>query len=259
MTAPSPDEPSGNDDTEARRAPESYRDVAADLRRRIDQGEFPIGSRLPSEVTLAAEYGVSRRRVRDAMAGLARQGYAIPRPRGGWVVQGRHQTQGFDHMQSFAQWAEGGGRVPGGLVTARERRPATAQEARVLAIRLGEPLLRFTRVRTLEGRVVMIERSTWATWVSHVIDEMPDDIVSTTAALADAGIRVTSGNHRIEAVAASKEDAELLGVRRSSPLLQVSRLTTTREGRVVELGVDRYRAEAIAFEVMAGDAIRTLI
>jgi GntR family transcriptional regulator len=48
-------------------------------------------------------------------------------------------------------------------------------------------------------------------------------------------------------------------VRRSSPLLQVDRITTTREERIVELGVDRYRAGTIAFEVNAGETMRTVV
>ena len=205
-----------------------YAAIAAELRRRIVEGDFPVGSRLSSEASLAAEYGVSRSLVRRAMAQLERQSLVRSSPRGGWFVQARHQTQGFDRMQSFAQWALAGGRVPGGLVTSREHRPANAREAQVLGIGLGEPLLCFTRVRTLDGRPVMVERSVWAPWAAPVIEELPDDAASTTAALAAAGIHVALGNHRIEAVAASQQDAELLAVRRSSPLLLVSRITTTR-------------------------------
>lgn len=236
-----------------------YAEVAASLRTRILAGEFPVGARLPSEAALADDLGVTRSLVRAALAQLARQSLVVSRPRGGWVVQARHQTQGFDRMLSFAQWAIDGGRSPGGLIAVREQRPATAREAQVLKARLEEPLLRFTRVRTLDGRRVMVERSVWAPWVTPVIEAMPDDAVSTTEALAEAGIRVTSGTHRIEAVAASKEDAELLGVRRSGPLLQVTRVTTTREGRVVELGTDRYVSGAIAFEVAAGESTRTVV
>ncbi|HEY4269255.1 MAG TPA: GntR family transcriptional regulator [Galbitalea sp.] len=236
-----------------------YAAMLDDLKRRILDGEFAVGSRLPGEATLAEDYGVTRSPVRRAMAQLARQSLVISRPRGGWIVQAPHQTQGFDRMLSFAQWAESGGRIPGGLITSREYLPATAREALVLGIRLGKPLLRFTRVRTLDGRPVMVERSAWAPWAAPTIDALPDDVVSTTAALAEAGIRVTSGNHRIEAVAASMQDAALLGVRRASPLLQVGRVTTARGGRVVELGVDRYRAGTLAFEVTAGETTRTVL
>ncbi len=235
----------------------SYANIVSDLRQRIVDGEFAVGSRLPAEEALAHEYGVTRSPVRRAMAQLARQSLVVSRPHGGWIVQARHQTQGFERMLSFSEWAQSGGRVPGGRIHSRERRGATADEARQLGIRLGEPILTFIRVRTLDGRPMMVERSAWAPWVAPSIDEIPDDVVSTTAALAAVGIRVTSGNHRIEAVAASKRDAELLGVRRSSPLLQVGRVTTTREGRIVELGVDRYLAGTIAFQISAGETTRT--
>ncbi|NNC11753.1 GntR family transcriptional regulator [Planctomonas sp. JC2975] len=241
-----------------RPADAGHPEVAADLRRRILDGEFgPVG-RLPSEAALAREYGTTRAKVRTALVRLARQSLLESRPREGWHVRAGHRTQGFDRMLSFAQWASAGGLEAGGLITGRARRPADAREARVLGIRLGEPLPTFTRVRTLGGRAVMVERSTWAPWLSALIDAMPDDVSSTTAALAEAGIHVASGTHRIEAVPASTEDAALLGVRRSAPLLQVTRITTARDDRTVELGVDRYQADVIAFEVEAGESTRTL-
>ncbi|MGA7204127.1 MAG: GntR family transcriptional regulator [Specibacter sp.] len=236
-----------------------YSSIAAQLRQRIDAGEFAVGSKMPSEVSFAAEYGVTRSLVRRAMAQLARQSLVRSSPRGGWFVQARHQSQGFEQMQSFAQWAQAGGRAPGGQVTDRERRPASAREAQVFGVGLGEPLLSITRLRTLDGQPVMIERSVWAPWVASLIEALPDEAVSTTAALSDAGITVALGNHRIEVAAASKHDAELLGVRRSSPLLQVGRVTTTGDGRVIELGEDRYRAGSIAFDVNAGESTRTVV
>lgn len=234
-------------------------EVAADLRRRIHTGEFVAGTRLPSEASLAEEYRVTRSLVRGAMAKLARQSLVLSRPRDGWLVQARHHTQVFDRMLSFAQWAEHGGRVAGGVISGRERRAADAGEAQRFGVRLGEPVAAYTRVRTLDGLVVMVERSVWAPWVADLVDRMPDDVESTTAALALEGVRVTSGSHRIEAVAASSQDAALLGVRRSSPLLQVTRTTATREGRVVELGVDRYRPGTIAFDVNAGESTRAVV
>ena len=238
---------------------QEYTTIAADLERRIDEGEFVAGARLPSEVALGAEYAVSRARVRNALAALARRGLLASRPNFGWVVQAREKTQGFDKMRSFAQWADEHGRVAGGSIVEREVGPASVQEASLLRIRLGESVLRFVRPRTLDGRVVMVERSVWAPWAVPVVEAMPDDVVSTTDALAAAGIEVRVVDHRIEVAAASSEDARLLGVRRSSPLLQVGRTTATSEGRIVEYGVDRYVPDVIAFEVRAGEAFRATI
>jgi GntR family transcriptional regulator len=229
--------------------------VAADLVQRIDAGEFTAGMRLPSEQALAEEYATTRSRVRTALAGLARRGALASRPNSGWVVLSPDQTQPLAEMRSFAQWAAQHGREHGGRIVERSRQPVDAERARILGLRLEESVLEVVRVRTLDGRVVMVERSTWAPWVTPIVDAMPDDVVSTTQVLAEHGIEVLVGEHRLEAVGASSRDAALLGVRRSSPLLQIGHSTLTREGRVVEVGVDRYVTGVIAFVVGAGGAV----
>ena len=50
-------------------------DVVTDLERRILDGEFVVGQRLPSERELCAQYAVSRPVVREALAGLGERGY----------------------------------------------------------------------------------------------------------------------------------------------------------------------------------------
>lgn len=228
-------------------------DAVGELRARILSGELAAGARLPSELELAATQGSSRGAVRRALAALARQGLVESRRGAGWFVQSA-QTQGFDRMRSFTQWAQGRGRASGGRIVARVRRRATPREARLLGIGTGEEVLTMVRIRTLEGRDVMVERSTWAPWVIPQIEQMPDDVHSTTSALARAGIVITHGNHRIEAVAASSDDARLLGIRRSSPMLQVRRETYAANGRPVECGEDRYLPHTISFEAQAAGA-----
>ncbi|WP_242123486.1 FadR/GntR family transcriptional regulator [Sphingobium sp. Sx8-8] len=51
-----------------------YARIAAALRERICSGEFSIGQRLPAERLLAAEYGVSRPTVREALFALETEG-----------------------------------------------------------------------------------------------------------------------------------------------------------------------------------------
>ncbi len=56
------------------RAPKAYEVVAARLREQILDGELSQGTRLPNETVLAAEFGVSRATVREALRLLAAQG-----------------------------------------------------------------------------------------------------------------------------------------------------------------------------------------
>ena len=228
-----------------------YRALADALRDSIASGDLPPGSALPSEQALAAEHRVTRTVVRSALRWLEQRGLVTARRNIGWFVRAPHQVQGFDQLRSFTQWAEGRGMIAGARMVRRAYGPATERESQLLRIPSGALVLRWSRVRTLDDRVVMLERSSWAPWVAPLLDAFPDDAVSSTRALAEAGVAVVFGNHRIEAVAASSEEARLLGVRRSSPLLQVRREAFAKDGRVIEFGVDRYLPNMIAFEAQA--------
>lgn len=70
--------------------PESKIDrIIADLIRRIESGEFPPGSRLPSRGQLAAEYEVSEQTARNATLALRFAGLVESVPRGGFYVRKR--------------------------------------------------------------------------------------------------------------------------------------------------------------------------
>lgn len=51
-----------------------YVQLADDIAARIGRGEFPAGTRLPSEAELASEYGVAKMTVRRALEVLRERG-----------------------------------------------------------------------------------------------------------------------------------------------------------------------------------------
>lgn len=66
--------------------PRLYRQIAAQLSNLIATGEFPEGSRLPSERDLAEQLGVSRPSVREALIALEVQGKVVVRVGAGVFV-----------------------------------------------------------------------------------------------------------------------------------------------------------------------------
>lgn len=231
-----------------------YREVADDVRRRIMQGEMRGGERMRSEQSLATEYGVSRGVIRNALATLQRRGLVASHPGSGWRVRADFQTQEFAEMRSFAQWAQSRGMIPGGHVMSQDRTPATTADARALRMRAGDEVLRVTRVRTLDGHPVMVERTAYAPWVAPVIESLPPDEPSVMMAMQAAGIAMAYGTHKIDTVAASAEDADVLSVRRSTRLLRLRRETSAKDGRPIERGDDRYAPDTVTFEIHASAA-----
>ena len=70
-------------------------EVGADLERRIRRGDFPPGGRLPSESQLAAQFGVSRTVVREAIARLRAEGLVDSRQGAGAFVMQRPGAASF--------------------------------------------------------------------------------------------------------------------------------------------------------------------
>jgi len=227
-----------------------HEEIADELRRAIDREEYTVGSRLPAETELAAHYGVSRGTVRQAVAALTAEGLIGSRQGARRVVLASRRSQSFAELRSFAQWARAMGREATGHVVAQEYLPATAQDAARLQLREGTRVLHVLRVRGLDGEPVLVERTVYADWISPAVETLDPYAPSVTQLLYDStGLVFAYGEHVIDAVAASAQDAELLGIRRTSPLLRVRRVTTTREGRPVEWSDDRYRSDAVSFSV----------
>ncbi len=82
-----------------------YRKVADDLRASIVAGEYPAGTRLPSESDLADRYSVSRGTIRQAFAALRADGVIASRCGARRIVLGGPQLQSFGELASFSRWA----------------------------------------------------------------------------------------------------------------------------------------------------------
>ncbi|MFI0983518.1 GntR family transcriptional regulator [Streptomyces sp. NPDC021093] len=227
-----------------------HQQITAALREAIADGRYPVGSTLPSESELAGLHGVSRGTVRQAVSSLLAEGLVGSRQGARSVVLSTAPRQSFGELRSFSEWAWASGHTPGGLVLASERAGASHQEAALLRLAPGSPVLRVRRLRTLDGSPVLLERTVYTGWTADAVEALPDDCESVTRALRDAtGLVFAHGEHHLDAVAAGTADAKELGVRRGSPLLRVRRTTTTADGRPVETGDDRYVPGSVVFTV----------
>ncbi|NLU67357.1 GntR family transcriptional regulator [Streptomyces sp. HNM0574] len=227
-----------------------HRHIADALRRAITDGGYPVGSALPSEAELAAEYGASRGTVRQAVAALVTEGLVGSRQGARRTVLSSAPSQSFTELRSFAQWARSSGHRAGGTVLRTAWDTARGDEAAHLHLEPEAPVLRVLRLRTLDGDPVLLERTAYAGWIGTAVASLPDDCESVTQRLYDdTGLVFAHGEHHIDAVAAGTEDAQHLAVRRGSPLLRVRRTTTTADGRPVETSDDRYRPGSVAFTV----------
>lgn len=224
-----------------------YRRIAAELRALIAKGAFE-GRRLPSENELAQRYDVSRGTVRQAFAALREEGLLVSR-RGARRDVVATPVQSFNQLRSFSAFARAAGSTPSARAVAFVRRLATEQERDELDLGGGEHVRVMTRVRLLDGRPVMVERTTFPDEVGRLLVHEDAETGSITTALEAHGVRFEHADHLVSAVAATAEDAGLLGVEPGRPLLRVLRRTTNPTGAPVEWSDDRYVGDWMAFSV----------
>jgi GntR family transcriptional regulator len=131
-----------------------YAALAAAMRARIVAGEWPPGSAIPAEQTLAAEHGVALGTMRQAMELLAEQGLVDRvHGRGTFVRQGL----GGAPMLRFFRFGASNDVPPGSRILARELRAAAPEVARVLGCGSGEQVLRLKRLRSVGKQPVLYE------------------------------------------------------------------------------------------------------
>nr|WP_237551805.1 GntR family transcriptional regulator [Streptomyces sp. SID8367] len=223
--------------------------LGAEFRRRIEAGEWPEGQPVPSESQLCEEFGTSRGPVRQALAQLRAEGHLVGGRGKPPVARRVTPSQPFASLMSFTQWARSIGRTPGQFTVEVARRRAGAEAAARLGLDEGEAVVDLIRLRKLDGVPAMVERSTFLLDAGVHLFAVDPDAGSVYEALTARGVDLHHARHTIDAIAADPEDADLLGIAASQPLLRVRRLAFTRDGTPVEYADDRYLPSMATFTI----------
>ncbi|WP_093268420.1 GntR family transcriptional regulator [Saccharopolyspora shandongensis] len=235
-----------------------YQKLAADMRRAIEAGKFGNDGRLPSEESLAEQYGVSRGTVRNALALLRANGLVTSRRGTRRVILGTARTQSFHELLSFTNWARSLGEEPSARTIHARVRAATAVEGERLQLDPGNDITEVLRLRFL-GRVpVMLERTVYPVRVGEVIETLAPDSLSHTGALDASGVVFADSEHTIDIVAADETDARLLGCAEGAGLLREVRRATDPTGTPLLWSEDRFLPGTVSFTVHNSATVSSL-
>jgi GntR family transcriptional regulator len=204
-----------------------YQAVAAALREEIEAEGYGPGALLPSEGALASKFAVSRETVRRALEELKAAGHIDSRQGFGWYLVASPLRQSLDALRSVdAQFLAAGRRPERRLLSFAfaecEGRPAQS---------LGTSrLLVISRLNLADGEP--ISRNT--AWVPEDLALDLSRLDVERHSLHDLlGVELGGAEQVISAVAASADDAGLLGLPVGSPLLRAERTTRSVAGRPV--------------------------
>ena len=225
--------------------------LAYELRTRIRSGELAPGDKLPSEPNLAHDRAVSRSSVRAAITMLEEEGFVSRRHGSGTYVTHRPALPN-DLSRNFgvSSMIAATGLTPGTAEESCEIVAAPRAVAEALEISDGSPVTAFRRVRTADGRPVVLATD-WCR-PEHLSPDVLHDIGtgSVYAALEARGLVVHHGVATLSPGNADEETALRLGVARGALLLTIDQVDTTADGIPVLVSREHHLADAFAFTVV---------
>jgi len=217
--------------------------IRDDLRARLLAGEWAAGERLPSEADLAANYGVARMTIRQAIGALALEGVVVRRQGVGTFAVDRRPVGWNSRVFSFIEEMRRQGRQVSAklLGTAVEQPPSAAREALQLPSSAASVLVR--RVRLVDGSPVIVENS----WLPNArfagLAANPLLNGSLYAMLEkNYGVTVARVAQVLAGGAAGQQDAADLDLQPGAPVLLNTRTAYDSSSRPVEFAVTVWRS-----------------
>jgi GntR family transcriptional regulator len=226
-----------------------YIQLAALFVRRIESGQWAVGERIPTVEELAAECGVARMTIRQALDKLQEDGLIERFRAKGTFVKRQPQTELWCEVPT--DWS--------GMLQSREEaviEVLSVEEAvrpRGVLHKIGEEAPSYRHLRRRHWRhdspflladIYIDER---------LCDLIPEDAFRTKTALklvADIpGIEIVDVRQTLMINAADPETAELLQVPMNAPVAYVHRCAVDRAGCLVFIGNGIYRGDAVRLDL----------
>lgn len=226
-------------------------------RQEIMTGHWPVNEKLPSERELGEWYEVSRPTIREAIDALVNEGLLRrEKGRGTFVAEPKILEGLLQTPYGFTDSMKEQDILFATVVSHLDVVPAPQLVAHELRLPDDTPVIRLDRMRSVMDIPILLVSS-------YLPEQMFPDLLSedfTQRSLYEVlrskyAITMARARRYMEAVAANREDAELLGIKSGDPLMLIESTTYTEEGVPFEYYRARHRGDRTRFLVESFQAV----
>lgn len=226
-----------------------YQQLGDILRQRIVDGEWKVGSSIPTEANLMSEFDVSRTTVREAVENLVQQGVLDKRQGRGTYVERLPLEERLGTLTGFAEEVFERNQHPSASVFSATFVDDHLDAKHELLVPEGEQILFIERARLADGEPIALERSFWPSSIGVLLLEYDLNEAWFYQILERHGVYPKEADEQIRAANATKEEAEILGVSPGHALLEMRRLSYDADGQPIEYTKTRYNADRYSYRV----------
>ncbi|MDA0265948.1 MAG: phosphonate metabolism transcriptional regulator PhnF [Cyanobacteria bacterium] len=231
-----------------------YLQIADELRQNIQESVFKVGDRLPPETELSDRFGVNRHTLRRAIEVLRQEGIVgIERGRGTFVMAAPLALP-IGKRVRYNEALKAQAFQPHWQVLRVVEINADPKLAKRLEIALGDPVVLFERLSQVDDVPICLASS-------HFPSQRFPDLVShceTYRSVSQLLSQEYGCDHirrstRLSARSARSQDARLLRMSATTPILLSESINVDQAGRVVEYGVTRFRGDRMELVIDTED------
>lgn len=210
-----------------------YIEMHNKMRHLIVSNQWKRESKIPSERSLAQEFNVSRMTARQAVSSLVEEGLLERRRGAGTFVASEKVREKLSGIPSFTETIEKLGKQPSSKLVSYYTKRASESEAEKLDLSQDETVLVMERIRYTDNEPICFEV---ATLPLKIISEFSKEQLTQHLyrTLSDSGFEAARAEQTISATLASEKVAELLQIKRESPILRLRQVSYTQEDRPFE-------------------------
>ncbi|EGA88502.1 GntR family transcriptional regulator [Planococcus donghaensis MPA1U2] len=224
-----------------------YIQIEEQLKQQIQQGDFLVGTAIPSERELTEYFGVSRMTVRQSVTNLVNEGLLYREKGRGTFVASPKVEQPLNGLTSFTEDMLARGMTPSNKIIGFEILEPEADVAADLQLADGEKVYFIERIRFADDKTMAIER----TYLP--VERFPglhrDLLQGSLYAMIENNqqLKISHATQRMEAGMVKKDDAELLQIDVPAAILMIERISYLDGDVPFELVRSTYRADRYKF------------
>lgn len=197
-----------------------YIQVLEILRKKIEGGEWPVESQIPTEEDLCRIYNVSKATIRTAILELVRQGYLMRHQGRGTFVCKRIIPQGLTMSTSFREFMLGAGILFSTQVLAQTVTMPVDDLGLKLNITEDKHLIYIRRLQIVDGEPVFLQENYIPYYICpSMLNENVADNSVVELLEKKYEITITKVKDYIEVVNSGEEESKLLNLPKDSPVL----------------------------------------
>ncbi|MCK8624997.1 GntR family transcriptional regulator [Apilactobacillus xinyiensis] len=224
-----------------------YIKIHNSIRKKVENGEWNVGSRLPSERKLAVKFGVSRMTLRQAIQTLVDEGILEQRVGSGTFVSNQKVQEKMSGITSFTDIMISQGKNPSSKTISYHTLEPSLSEMEKLKINQDDKVLRMERIRYGDDIPICFEVATIPSKFIRGLSKK-DVTSSLYGALEQKKSLVPiKAKQTVSAKLASEQISDYLDIKKGDPILLLRQVTSFHNNQPFEYVRTQYVSERFEF------------